>query len=161
MDVSDKYIFSDNKERILRGKKAWEKVSNELNVDNNTVILVLANDDNELDNEALKHLPNFVKRKRARCAAILVPADMIKKRVLEFSYSFPTTISIVNREVLIQIYDYYCFAFNLDNIAFTFIEQCSYNTLGRLLEETDITAEEAACLGVYWLRELQGKMPNV
>ena len=68
---------------------------------------------------------------------------------------------VEEREKLLLVFDYYCFAFNLDNIAFTFLKHCHYNLMGRILDETDITEEEAVCLGVYWLRELQEKKVNV
>ncbi len=156
------YDFGADKEKILRGKKIWDAMSREYRFDSKNVVLVLAGDNKKLDLFALDYLQTFVSRKKANRAEILLTdesyvADYLQRK----NFLFPVNERKSRREDLSLLYDYYCFAFNLDNIAFTFLNHCYYNLMGRILNETDITEEEAVCLGVYWLRELQEKKVNV
>ena len=144
------------KNNILKGRAIWDGVKRQHAIDSKTVILVLSGENYCMDEKAIEMLPEFVKRKRAERAEILIaePSHHLKEDVGKQKFSFPVQVSIEMEEDLRCLYDYYCFAFNLDNIAFTFLSQCHYNLLGRILSETDITETEAVCLGVYWLREI-------
>lgn len=155
------YGFAQNRKRIEYCRTQWEKIKSSLNIIGDTVVLVLANENECLDQMALNYLPDYVLRKRAVRAEILVPNDIMKAKLQNLQYNFAFKITLVDSELLRDIYEYFCFAFNLDNITFTFLDLCTYNTLGRIIEETDINEEEAACLGVYWLRELPGEIANV
>lgn len=155
------YGFTQKRKQIEEYKIEWERIKSTLNITEDTVVLVLGDENKRLDQLCLDYLPNYVLRKNAMRAEILIFNEELKKSAQNKKYGFPFRVTLLDGEVLQGIYYYYCFAFNLDNIAFTFLEQCPYNTLGRIIEETDITEDEAVCLGVYWLRELQGEMADV
>lgn len=157
----NEFEVENDKKRILEGRNRWDEISEKLKVNMSTVVLCLADENNLLDHKALEYLPNFVKRKNADRAEILVLNDNARERAAKFSYTFEARITVIDGETMRQIYDYYCFAFNFDNIAFTFLGQCPYNLMDRILNETDITEEEAVCLGVYWLREMQERITDV
>lgn len=161
---ADKHMNIDlDKEKIIHGKALWDSISNEYEIDGSTVSLVLSGENKILDKYALELLPAFVERKKAQKAVIFIAKE--SRLDLEWignnRYPFPACVVVEDIERLRLIYDYYCFAFNLDNMTFTFLNHCHYNLMGRILQETDITEEEAVSLGVYWLRELPEKNSNV
>jgi hypothetical protein len=150
--VDYKINLEKGKEKIIRCRSIWEGLSAEYNIDAKTLVVVLAGENAELDELAMKHLPMFIKRKKAERAVIWTCKEDTLQMAQGYSYDFPAHVSILAEESLLDVYDYYCYAFNLDNIAFTFLNHCPYNLLGRILDETSITEAEAVDLGVYWLR---------
>lgn len=153
--------IENDKKRMLQNQNVWQEISEKIGFNLYTVVLGLAGENEALDQKALDYLPDFIERKKANRAEIIVPNEKLRELAEKYKYDFPARISIIPEENMRQIYDYFCFAFNLDNIAFTFLDQCPYNLMGRILRETDITEEEAVCLGVYWLRELKEKITDV
>ena len=161
---ADKHMNIDlDKEKIIHGKVLWDSISNEYEIDGSTVSLFLSGENKKLDKVAVELLPAFVERKKAQKAVIFIAKEsqLDLELIDKNRYPFPTRVVAEDIERLQLLYEYYCFAFNLDNMAFTFLNHCHYNLMGRILNETDITEEEAVSLGVYWLRELPEKKSNV
>ena len=155
--------IEEDKRRMIDNKKVWNEITEDFFDIKDTVVLALAGDNKKLDNNALLLLPCFVQRKKAQRAEILVLTEnekWVRTIVKKHLYMIEARVKAVSRDVMIKIFDYYCFAFNLDNIAFTFLNHCHYNLMGKVLDETSITEMEAVCLGVYWLNELPGKIAD-
>lgn len=153
----NKYRFEERKKRIYRGKNIWEKLTNILSITHNVAVVILSGENACLDFNVICFIEEYVKRKIATKALILVTKqnEITVKSMLEgHTYPFDIEVYVIDDGSLELIYEYYCFSFNLDNVAFTFLNRCPYNTLGRILNETGVTEKEAACLGVYWLRRI-------
>ena len=142
------------KKELYEGKDIWNQLTEKYLIDINTVTVVLAGDNESLDIEAINQLPFFVKRKRANRAIILTENYKYSEYLKKQLFHFEVCEVILDKSSLLYIFRYYCFAFNFDNIAFTFLDECEYNMLGRILSETNITEKEAVSLGVYWLRSI-------
>ena len=152
--VCDNSTFELKKHRILECKQVWKSVSEKLSISDRTVTIVLSGENLELDQKAISHLKYYVARKKAVRAEILVCNEVSFEKVTKYPYDFPVNVTLMKKSELQAIYEYYCFAFNMTNITFTFLEYIEYNLLGRIIEETDLTLEEIVDLGVYWLREV-------
>lgn len=140
--------------RILHGWLYWTyfKLLNQISY--KCVVLVLASENKKLDVWAVRHLDDFVKRKCADKAMIIFH----DKAGQDASKELHASCSIVQIKLPLKrielLYDYYSFDRFFDNIAFTYVSVPDENLLGRVLSETDITEEEAACLALYHLREV-------
>lgn len=142
-------------------KEIWDEYVSFYNIDDRTVVLALAGESRKIDSEALARLPHFVRRKKSNRVVVFKGKDSVDAETICEEYGLDVDIYEVPIAELREIYRYYTFAFNLDNIVFTFLEECPYNYMGRILNETDITEDEAVCLGLYCLRKLPGEMENV
>lgn len=140
--------------RVLHGWLYWTcfKLLNRISY--KCVILVLASENTKLDVWAVRHLEDFIKRK---CAdkAMIIYHDKAGENASKELHASP---SAVQKKLPLKrvelIYDYYCFDRFFDNIVFTYVSVPDENLLGRILNETDITENEAVCLALYHLREV-------
>jgi hypothetical protein len=152
--INGRTTLKKEKDKIIRCKRVWDDFTAEHHIDDKTAILVLAGENSVLDETAVMHLAMFRKRKKAERVEILVCKEDTLHMVQRYQYDFPVYVNLLSEETLCAVYDYYCYAFNLDNITFTFLNHCPYNLLGRILDETTITESEAVDLGVFWLRHI-------
>ncbi len=150
-----------DKKRIIQGKARYEELVENLRIDSKYVILVLAGENELFDLMALENLAAYVRRKKAVGAYILCIDEKMFAISSQKKYDFPFIVSRITKTDAESIYEYYCFAFNIENITFTFLNHCHYNLMGRILKETDITEEEAVFLGTYWLRNIPEKKKYV
>lgn len=128
-----------------------------LRIDYKTVVLVPVNENRKLDYYALAHLGNYMDRKHAKGAVVLLH----EKETLRLAEEVLAKYRLETKKVrlcrcagktLDTVYDYYSFHKFFDNIAFTCTSRPEDNLLGRLLEETQVKEEDAVCLGLYHLR---------
>ena len=122
--------------------------------------MCLSGENEILDQKALEYLPWYVELKKAVKAYILVSCRLKGKKIYGYDYAFPFEVANITVGTMKKIYDYYCFAFNLDNIVFTFFRDCHDNMIYRLLRETDINEKEIVCLGIYNFRQIPEKIED-
>lgn len=141
---------------VIQGYMIWQKYRLRFRLGQKKVLLVLAGENRSVDEYALIHLEDYVKRKIADQAVILASDDRLleQARAAAPGFSFRTEIFRVGQRELLQMYDYYCFEEYFDNVVFTYTDRPKDNLLGKLLKETNIDEEEAVCLGCYCLREI-------
>ena len=140
--------------RVLHGWLYWTWFRRFYQISYESVVLVLASEHKELDVWAVRHLDDFVKRKFADRAVVIYydKAGENASRQLCVSCRCVRLKLPITRVRL--LYDYYCFDRFFDNIVFTYTSAPDENLLGKVLDETDITGEEAVCLALYHLREV-------
>lgn len=152
--IISKEDFNRKQIRICQAELAWKKIVKRFGIDETTVILVLSGENFALDNKALEHLKYYIKKRKANRAEILVCNSESYESVNNFIFEFPVNVTLMDKEELQSLFEYYCFTNNMTNIAFTFLKHVEYNHLGRIVEEKDFSMNEIVDLGVYWLREV-------
>lgn len=137
---------------IVRGYLWWKLLCIKYAINYNKVVLVLANENEELDKNAVKYLDIFCKRKGALKSLIIVPQQADYEWINQENMSKDIKVAHITDNGLSLLYDYYCFDKFFDNIVFTYTTKPEENMLGRVLEETTIDEREAVCLALYHLR---------
>lgn len=139
---------------ITQGYLVWQLFRLRFWLNRRKVLVILAGENRKLDEYALIHLEDYVKRKTAVQAVILTADEEMRKRAAAVSFPFPTTVCRAGERELRLLHDYYCYEEYFDNVVFTYTDRPRDNLLGRLLKETDVEEEAAVCLGCYCLRKI-------
>lgn len=114
----------------------------------------MTNENSKVDYYALLHLNDFMNRKYANEAIVII--DSKKAYQLVKKASLPSCVKLYqcSRKIIQLIYQYYSFYQCSDKLVFTYTNHPKDNQLGRVLRETSINEEEAVCLGLYRLRKI-------
>lgn len=139
---------------ITYGYFVWLKYKLRFRMNEHKVLLVLTGDNKKIDYYALLHLGDYVKRKIADMALILVMDKEMLKLAKSMDFPFTAEVLQVKEKEILSFYDYFCFEEYMDNVVFTYTGRPKENLLWKLLEKTDIHEEEAVCLGYYCLRHV-------
>lgn len=137
---------------ILHGKKYWNWLRLRYVITYKKVVLVLTGDNEKLDYYCLKYLEHFLKRKYAKSAIIISDDEKVLKNVEKMKFRFPIELCYLEKKRIELLYDFYSYMKFFDNIVFTYTDRPKDNLLGRILAETDVNEEDAACLALYHLR---------
>lgn len=137
---------------IAKGILVWTilKIRYRLNYDK--VLLILPEADYELNYYALAHLGDFLKRRHAKEALVLVtnPETLNLCMNIEMEMSFRCKeISIEKVDWLLSFYCYWRF---FDNAVFVLLNKPQDNISDKIIGTNGITKEELVCLGHYCLR---------
>ena len=141
---------------ILHGNIYWIWLKVRYLISYKKVVLVLTNDNKKLDESCLKYLDCFVERKCAKSAIILSADVELLDRINRMKLETQKKTYVINSKKILLLYDFYSYMKFFDNIVFTFTNRPKDNLLGRILAETEITEDEAACLALYHLRTIPG-----
>ena len=137
---------------ILRGKRYWNWLRLRYAITYKKVVLVLTGDNEKLDYYCLKYLEDFIRRKYANSAIIISPDEKVLKNVAKMKFSFPIELCLMDKMKMTLLYDFYSYMKFFDNIVFTYTSIPKDNLLGKILAETNVNEEDAACLALYHLR---------
>ena len=135
------------------GWTLWKKLMKQYHIDYQTVVLLLPEKDTEWNDCALKYLPDYMERKSASSAVVLVPEKGLGKIVESRNipgckpYFFP-------RYKMGLLLKYYCLYRFFDNIVFLYLDQPRDNLSRLILEQGTVNVEEMICLGFYNLRRV-------
>ena len=139
---------------ILCAKSYWDYLKIRYAITYKKVVLVLTGDNKKLDFYCLKHLDKFLNRKCAKSAIIFFNDLEILEKIRKKKFNYPIKMYQIDAKKMHFIYDFYSYMKFFDNIVFTYINTPKDNLLGKILLETDINEEEAACLALYHLRNI-------
>lgn len=142
---------------VLQGFFIWDVLRLRLRIQNKKVVIILVNENKKLDYYAIMHLEDFVKRKCADEALILVDERRSYKMVRAVNPPIPVKIYWYPKDKIERLYEYYSFYKFSDRVVFTYTDNPKDNQLGRVLRETEIDEEDAVCLGLYHLRTIPKK----
>lgn len=121
-----------------------------------TVVLVLTGENVLLDHYCIRYLDNFAQRKYAERKIVIYlenVTDPKYKKDVQFLKNDSRIKTIKMSHQWIELfYDLYSFYKFFDNIVFTFTSRPKENLLHRILAETNVDEEDAACLALYHLR---------
>lgn len=137
--------------RIMKGVIYWYQLKLLLWITYKKSVLVLTGESEELDDCCILHLGDFMKRKHVNSSIIIYSSDR------EFHINWEDGMERIRKYRISEgqmrlLYDAYCFYKFFDNIVFTYTDVPEDNLLGRYLRETEVDAEDAACLALYHLR---------
>ena len=121
-----------------------------------TVVVVLTGEDVMIDYYCIQHLNDFAKRKYARKKIVIYFETVEDKRykncIQSLKKSPETKVIKLSYKWGELFYDFYSFHKFFDNIIFTYTSRPEENLLFRVLKETNVNEEDAACLALYHLR---------
>lgn len=137
---------------IIRGYIWWKILCIKYAITYKKVVLVLVNENQLIDKNAVKYLDVFCDRKHVSKALILITKDIARDSVNIDRLSKDIQIKYISNKGLDLLYDYYSFDRFFDNIVFTYTTKPSENLLGRVLSETPVDEKDAVCLALYHLR---------
>ncbi|MGN0938904.1 MAG: hypothetical protein ACI4OD_05550 [Selenomonas sp.] len=139
--------------KAFAGKIFWEILSRRYSVDQDTVCLVLPEDDAAWNQCAWDYLPYYVHRKVAKRVLVLEAyqaGNYQKTAGLKCDVCTCRLPDVVLR-LLMQYYMVYRFT---DNIAFLYLDWPQDNMSARILAQGNVARKELICLGFYHLREV-------
>ncbi len=137
---------------IVLGFLDWRKAVRKYHIDNKTVVLFLPENVTEWNKTALKYLPQFMSRKKANRAVVLVHQSCRiektspKGKEILFEYVKGTYIK--------NIMAYYTLHRFSDKVVFFYLDYPRDNYSKIILRETEVSMDELICLGLYRLREV-------
>lgn len=142
---------------VLQGALIWQIFCIQYHVNEKKAVLVLVNDNRRLDAYALAHLEDFMDRKYAEGTILLFSDENVRRLIQKAGKTYikaPARLCRWPKKRIEKLYRYYSFYKFSDRIVFTYTDSPKDNRLGRALRETQITEEEAVCLGLYRLRKI-------
>ena len=137
---------------MYRKQKLWKKLKKRYRIYYPKVAIVLSGESRTLDKACITHLPLYIKRKYASGAVVFYPEDSYKETDFDLGTIYEVSYVPLKKEMINDLYSFYCFMKFYDNIVFTYTDTPDDNMLKRYLEETDITENDAVCLALYHLR---------
>ena len=143
--------------RILQGSFIWIFLRLRLRIHGKKVIIILTNENKKLDYYAMIHLEDFMKRKYADEAIILLNNKKAYKMIKMVNPAVSVKAYWYSKDKIEMLYNYYSFHKFSDRVVFTYTDNPRDNQLGRVLRETQVDEEEAVCLGLYHLRTIPSK----
>jgi len=137
----------------LKGRLEWLLLKVKYRINYDKVVLVLPESDEEWNYYALIHLPDYIKRKNAEKAVILLSNQ---KSYDAATSLFGKNFTIVNYSIIKmnRLLKYYCLYRFFDNIVFFYLNQPQDNLSEIILKQGIVSKEELICLGFYCLRNV-------
>lgn len=142
---------------VLYGAVIWQIWKLRFAINQKKVVLVLTGENQKVDESALNHLNDFMNRKYADGAIIIIDCKKMSQLIKKTALPSCVKVYQCSRNTIKFLYRYYSFYKCSDKLVFTYTDQPKDNQLGRVLRETLINEEEAVCLGLYRLRKIPEK----
>lgn len=138
---------------VIIGDFKWKLLKLRYSLNYSRVVLVLTGENEEVDHCALNYLDNYVDRKVAKEAVVVVPDEKDREEILgKYHFKHKTKVIICNSKKIERIYKRNCLSKLSKNLVFTYVDKTQNNLLGRFMRETDINAEDVVCLALYNFR---------
>lgn len=125
--------------------RLWKKIIKKYNITDNCVVLALADENEKVDDVAIKRLPDYRNKRYAESMFVIIPTNY--GRIIEID----GTIIKLPWNKIRNLYKLYCFTNYFDNLVFTFVNTPKDNNLGQYLKKSDVTEEDIVCLALYRL----------
>ena len=137
------------------GRSMWLKIKHEYDIDNGVYVLLMPENDQELNEQALKHIDNLVAHRKARGVVILTDKQWIADSAGDYSDKILAVKKITEKEIdeLLSIYALYEFTERLLVVSLTRpYGRKLFNTVGTL----NVTKEDLVCLSIFVIRDWKG-----
>ena len=141
----------------MRGAFIWDVLRLRLQIHNGKVVIILTGENRKLDYYTIVYLEDFMNRKYANEAIILLNDKKSYEMVKIVAPSVRLKIYRYSKNKIKRLYRYYSFFKFSDRVVFTYTGFPEDNQLGKALRETEINEVDAVCLGLYRLREVPVK----
>jgi hypothetical protein len=136
----------------LAGRSMWLRLKRKYDVDDGVYVLLMPEDDEELNEQALSHIDDLVRHRRARGVVILTDNAHIKTNARAYSAKILDVCpcSPAQADKLLAFYEFYNFLERLLVVSTT-------KPFGRGLYKAQgvngITKEDLVCLGILLIRD--------
>jgi len=140
--------------KVLKAKRLWNSIKTGFGINNNTVVIVLPENNSMWNEAALKYLPDYLKRKNADNAVVLTTENTFIEKMGSGEKSDIVSFHKISSESLKSLMDYYCLHRFFDKIVFFYLDYPQDNRSSFILNATEVTMDELVCLGFYRLREV-------
>lgn len=142
---------------IIKGYIIWLQFRVKEHLDDKKFVLIVTEENEKVDQYALKYLDYVMERKYAKEALIVVSNPESAKKVSRYHYKHQIKIKIMPFQKIKLFYRWYCLDGRRKNVVFTFVKTNKDNLLERFINETDINEEDVICLALYNLRKIPKK----
>ena len=140
--------------KTLHEAFTWHQIRRKYNIDENTVVVALPEKHCDWNEIAIKYLPDYIKRKNAdRAVVLVVDETIVDKRRTECNSDL-VLYRLIEPECLKKLMKYYSLHRFFDKIVFFYLEYPKDNKSSFILNSTEVTMDELVCLGFYRLREV-------
>ena len=141
-----KYLWKYTKSWIM-----WIFFRNKYRIGQERAALFLNGDNKQVNQRCIDFLPRFIERKYTKEAIIFYREDI--NSLCKLNNSRIKYQKMTEREMS-ALYELYCIYKYSDYIVFTSTDKPGDNQLERFLCETEINAEDVACLALYHFRRV-------
>lgn len=136
----------------VKGKCLWSLVKIKGRVDQDTVVIFLLEEDDELNYYALLHLPDYVKRKLCDKAVIVSRPELFYD--IGCNIDLAITHLTMKEKKIEYILKYYCLVKFYDKVVFVSLNRPESNHGNMIVGKHGVTKEDIICLGLYCLRKV-------
>ena len=142
---------------IIKGYIIWLQLRVKEHLDDKKFVLIVTEENEKVDQYALKYLDYVMERKYTKEALVIVSNQGTAKKVSKYHYKHQIKIKIMPFQKIKLLYKWYCMDGRRKNVVFTFVKTNKDNLLEHFINETDINEEDVVCLALYNLREIPKK----
>lgn len=127
---------------------SWKFFSAFHRIDEDTLVLALAAENEQIDAVSVQFFPDFLNKRFAKKGVILVD-----KKAKEIIMCPDTRVKIlgVSRRKIKRYFDLYCFYKFSDRLVFTYVSSPKDNKLIKYIEQSDISEEDVVRLALFRL----------
>jgi hypothetical protein len=135
----------------LSGRSMWLKLARKYDIDSGKFVLLMPEDDRELNEQALRHIPDLLEYRRGTGVIILTDKAWIIENAKSYCDKILEIIEISAKEIdnLLSFYELYAFTERLCVVSLTKpFGSKLHNTLG----VDGVTMEDIVCLCIFLIR---------
>jgi hypothetical protein len=136
----------------LLGRKMWLNLKNEYDVDDGVFVLLMPEDDQELNEQALKHIDDLIKYRKAKSVVVLTDKQWIIEKATSYSKNISAVKEVSYKEIdnLISLYELYGFTERLLIVSLT---KPHGSKLKNTINIHGVTNEDIVCLCIFRIRD--------
>ena len=140
--------------QVVAGYMIWRRLKLIEHINYKKIVLVLTGENEKIDEYALIHLDDVMKRTYAESALILSTEQARLDKINAYSFSHCIKTRLITNRQLNLIFKWYCLDSYFVNLIFTYTQTPKDNLLDKYMQETEVNTEDAVCLGLYKLRRV-------
>jgi len=135
----------------MTGRRIWLRLKRIYQIDKGLYVLLMPESDQELNDQALRHIDDLIAHRRARGVLILTCDEWVMKNAKEYCSEIVEVLQISCRKVeqLLSAYEFY-------NFSERFLVVSLIRPYGRNLFQAvgvnGVTKEDLICLGIFLIR---------
>jgi hypothetical protein len=139
----------------LAGRAWWMKLKHEYNVDDGVYVVLMPEDDNELNEQALTHIGDLVSNRNAKGVIVATNQTWVTENIGLSPVKPLALITMTDKETdgVISFFELYAFTDRLLTVSLT---KPYGSKLVNAVGLQGITKEDLVCLSIYLIRDWTG-----
>lgn len=139
----------------MAGRRIWLKIKRKYDIDNGVYALLMPEDDRELNEQALRHIDDLVRHRRASGVLVLTDDEWVKEHAKSYSDSIVDVVACpaATADRLLSFYEFYRFS---ERLLIVSLSRPYGNKAWLSIGKNGVTVEDVVCLGIFCIRSWTG-----